>query len=313
MSNREKLAVGADIGGTKTNIAIITKNGSIKELKKIQTTAENPEAIKDSLIKNITSLINGYDNIIGIGIASAGRVIFKKKIIGYATDNLKDWTEYPLVEQLKNEFELPVFIDNDVNAALLSEIKISDSLMEKYNNIVFITIGTGLGGALAIDGKIIRGSTGSAGEFGHMLLYPGGKPCNCGKYGCAEQYISGKAFKKRLKEKFKENLVYFDRGDLKDDIIQREIKRDNVLYRSTLREMTEDLALLLENLKNSFDFELCIFGGSFSAYSEIMLEIIRKEFEKYNHKYYKNPDFIFSEMGNKAGVIGAGLLVFEQI
>lgn len=311
MSNRNNLSIGIDIGGTKTNIAIITETGSIKELKKVKTTAQIPEAIKDSLIENISTLMDNYDDITGIGIASAGRVIFEDKIIGYATDNLKDWTEYPLVEKLKNKFSLPVFLDNDVNAALMAEININESIKEKYNNIVFLTIGTGLGGALALNGEIIRGSTGSAGEFGHMLLYPDGEPCNCGKYGCAEQYISGKAFKRRLKEKFKENFVPFDKSDLKDDTIQSKIEKDNVLYRITLKEMTEDLSLLLENLKNSFDFDLCILGGSFSVYSEIMLEIIGKEFKKYNHKYYQEPDFIFSEMDNKAGVIGAGLLVFD--
>ena len=309
MTSNEKLAIGIDIGGTKTNFAVIDKKGTIKELKKVKTNSQNPVAIQKSLIDNISLLMKKYNHIKGIGIASAGRVIFEDKIIGYATDNLKDWTDYPLVEKLKNKFKLPVFIDNDVNAALLAEIKLNSTIKEKYNNIVFLTIGTGLGGALSFNGKIVRGNTGSTGEFGHMILYPGGKPCNCGKNGCAEQYISGKAFKKRLKE----NLVSFDKNDLEDETIQNEITNDNVIYKKTLNQMTEDLTLLLENLKNSFDFDLCILGGSFSVYSEIILKIINKEFEKYNHKYYKDPTFIFSKMENKAGVIGAGMLVFDSM
>lgn len=312
MEDKEKLAVGVDIGGTKTNIGIITANGRVKELKNIDTNANNPEAIKENLIKFISILIKEHKNICGIGIAAAGRVIFDKKIIGYATDNLKDWTEYPLVDELNDKFNLPIIIDNDVNAALFSELNLNDSIKKEDNNIIFLTIGTGLGGALALNNNIIRGKTGSAGEFGHMMLYPGGKPCNCGKYGCAEQYISGKAFKRRLKKKFRDTLVHFDKSDLTDETIQAEIKKDNVLYRSTLREMTEDLTLLLENLKNIFDFDLCILGGSFSVYRKIMLKIIKKEFEKYNHKYYEDPEFMFSEMGNKAGVIGAGLMVLNQ-
>lgn len=311
MTENEKLAIGIDIGGTKTNFAVITKNGSIKEINKVKTNSQDPDAITKSLIKNITFLMGKYKNIKGIGIASAGRVLFEEEIIGYATDNLKNWTEYPLVEKLKNKFNIPVFIDNDVNAALLAELKINDSIKEKHNNIVFLTIGTGLGGALALNGKIIRGNTGSAGEFGHMILYPGGEPCNCGKNGCAEQYISGKAFKRRLKKRFRENLVPFDEKDLNDETIKTEIYNNNVIYEITMSEMIKDLTLLLENLKNSFDFDLCILGGSFSVYSEIILGIIREIFKKYNHKYYQDPEFIFSEKGNKAGVIGAGLFVFD--
>ena len=311
MDNND-LAVGIDIGGTKTNIAVIDAKGNIKEMNKIKTNNDQPDKIKDSLIKHIKPLINRYKNIIGIGIASAGRVIFDKKTIGYATDNLKDWTEYPLADNLKKEFNLPILIDNDVNAALLAELKLNDSINERYKNIIFLTIGTGLGGALAFNGEIVRGNTGSVGEFGHMVLYPKGLDCNCGKQGCAEQYISGRAYKRRLKKKLNKESDNIDKEALHDKTIEKEVFQDNVIYNNTLKEMTKDLSLLLENLKNVVDFDLCIIGGGFSVYQDKMLKIIKEEFKQYNHKYYQKPDFIFSTMGNKAGVIGAGLMIFSK-
>jgi len=311
MDNND-LAVGIDIGGTKTNIAVIDAKGNIKEMNKIKTNNDQPDKIKESLIKHIKPLIDRYKNIIGIGIASAGRVIFDKKTIGYATDNLKDWTEYPLADNLKKEFNLPILIDNDVNAALLAELKLNDSINERYKNIIFLTIGTGLGGALAFNGEIVRGNTGSVGEFGHMVLYPKGLACNCGKQGCAEQYISGRAYKRRLKKKLNKESDNIDKEALHDKTIEKEIFHDNLIYNNTLKEMTKDLSLLLENLKNVVDFDLCIIGGGFSVYQDKMLEIIKEEFKEYNHKYYQKPDFIFSTMGNKAGVIGAGLMIFSK-
>ncbi|SRR6056297_1399213 len=310
MGHYGKLSIGIDIGGTKTNIVVIKPNGEIIEINKIKTRSDKPKKIISYLIQNINPLVNKYNNINGIGIASAGRVIFDKKIIGYATDNLKDWTEYPIVDKLKKEFELPVYIDNDVNAALLAELKLNKSIKD-YNNIIFLTIGTGLGGAIAINGNVIRGNTGSVGEFGHMVLYDNGIACNCGKQGCAEQYISGIAFKERLKNKFKDCGFKIKKGDFEDETIKKEIFNEHPIYINILRKMTEDLTLLLENIKNAVDFDLAIIGGGLSVYSDIMLDIINKEFTKYNHKYYHKPDFKFSQMDNKAGVIGAGLLVFD--
>ncbi|MGP3778720.1 ROK family protein [Halanaerobium saccharolyticum] len=305
-----KIAIGIDIGGTKINIAAVKDSGEIVKLKKINTPANDRKELLKILIENIKIFVKEFSSYKGIGIATAGRVIFEEKKIAYTTDNLKDWDKSDLINQLSSHFSKNIYLDNDVNAALLAEINGLKDIKNK--NIIFITIGTGLGGALAVDGKIVRGNTGSAGEFGHMVLYPEGRNCNCGKKGCAEQYISGKAYQKRLKEKLKESKIAVNKNSLSIDRIEIEIKKEKGLYYQVLKEMIKDLSLLLENLKNAVDYDLCILGGSFSAYDKIILKLIKEYTEEYQSKYYSRSNHKFSDHKDKAGVIGAALMVFKQ-
>lgn len=305
-----KIAIGIDIGGTKINIAAVKSSGEIVKLKKIDTPANNRKELLKTLIENIKIFVKEFSSYKGIGIATAGRVIFEEKKIAYTTDNLKDWDQSNLINQLSKHFSKNIYLDNDVNAALLAEI--NDLKDIKNKNIIFITIGTGLGGALAVGEKIVRGNSGSAGEFGHMVLYPKGRNCNCGKKGCAEQYISGKAYQIRLKEKLKKNNIAVNKNSLSIVQIEREIKKEKGLYYQVLKEMIKDLSILLENLKNAFDYDLCILGGSFSAYEKIILNLIEKYTEEYQSKYYSRSKYKFSKHKDKAGVIGAALMVFKQ-
>lgn len=304
-----KLAIGIDIGGTKTNIGLVTPQGELIELKSFATSALDPQQLKEDLIKELTNILKSNKNISGIGLASAGRINYNNKTVTYATDNLKDWARLPITDILKKQFNLPVIIDNDVNAALLCALKLNPALKKQI--VIFLSIGTGLGGAVALNGEIVRGTTGSAGEFGHMLLYPGGRQCNCGKKGCAEQYISGRAYKRILKEKFQTKNINFTNEDLTPEVIQNRIFQGEKIYLETLTNLASNIALLLENIKNCIDFDTCILGGSFTVYQDIILKTISEKFNTYNHKYWQKPNFTFTKQGNNAGVIGGGLLVFE--
>ena len=305
-----KLAIGVDIGGTKTKLGLINNQGEIDNTYIFPTSYLKPHKLKDDLINNIAKLIdNCNQEIAGIGIASAGRINFNEKKVVYATDNLKDWAEIPIVKIIEKEFKLPVYIDNDVNAALNCELQLNKPAVNQ--TIIFLTIGTGLGGALAHNNQILRGQTGSTGEFGHMILYPDGKDCNCGKKGCAEQYISGTAYKERLRKSLKNKDIYRGEEDLKTEIIKNYIIEKNEPYYSVFQNMISDLVYLLESLKNCVDYDVCIIGGGFSIYKDIILKKINEEFKKYNHKYSVKPEFIISRKGNNAGFIGAGLMVFE--
>ncbi len=307
---RDKLAIGVDIGGTKINIAVINNQGIIIEDRNIKTPAQDKKKLLEVLIDNLQYFNSKYKKIEGIGIATAGRVIFPERKIAYTTDNLKEWDQSNLYQELKKYFSTEIFLDNDVNAALISELKTIENYQMK--NIIFITIGTGLGGALAVKGEISRGNSGSVGEFGHIILYPDGEDCNCGKKGCAEQYISGRAYQRRLKKNLKALNLETNNKNLSIEKIEREIKKEKGIYYQTLKEMCKDLAILLENLKNTVDYDLCIFGGSFSVYQDLILKSIKEYSRDYQNKYYQKSEFKFSDHKNKAGVIGAALMVFEE-
>ncbi|MFW6270912.1 MAG: ROK family protein [Bacillota bacterium] len=307
-----KSAIGIDIGGTNTKIGLLDEEGNVNYRCKFATSYLEPEKIRDDLIKYIDSIINNMEKkLSGIGIASAGRIDFKSKKIVYTTDNLKDWAEIPITRILEKRFNIPVFIDNDVNAALYHELKTNE--FDKDKVIIFLTIGTGLGGAVAIKNKLIRGNTGSIGEFGHMILYPQGILCNCGKFGCAEQYISGKAYKRRLRKAFNINDISYSKKDFDVEVIQENIKKREKTYFSVLINMIDDLVILLENLKNCLDFDICIIGGGFSYYQDLLIKEIEKKFERYSHKYTEIPVFQTSKNKNEAGFLGAALMVLDNI
>ncbi|MFW6251659.1 MAG: ROK family protein [Halanaerobium sp.] len=307
---KNNISIGVDIGGTKINIAALNKQSQLLDFKTIKTPSQNSEKLLAVLLENIKKFINKFDLVEGIGIATAGRVIFEEKKLAYTTDNLKEWDQSNLYQELKTHFAVPIYLDNDVNAALISELKEINNYQNK--NIIFITIGTGLGGALAVNGKIIRGNSGSAGEFGHMILYPNGKQCNCGKKGCAEQYISGKAYQQRLIDKFKKENIALNKKNLSLQKIEREIKSEKGIYYQTLKEMCYDLTLLLESLKNAVDFDLCILGGSFSVYKKQILKLLKQYSTNFQEKYYVKSNYKFAKNRDKAGVIGAAIMVFKE-
>ena len=130
----------------------------------------------------------------GIGIGSAGRINIETGVVEYATDNLPGWHGFPLQTWVEEHYEIPTVVDNDANTALLGELYFSDQLFHQQNTVM-LTIGTGVGGANYFFGQIVRGAHHQSGEWGHMVLYPEGRPCNCGKSGCAEQYLSGTAIR----------------------------------------------------------------------------------------------------------------------
>lgn len=307
-----KTAIGVDIGGTKTNVGLIGEDGEIIDLLSFATSYSRPVKLKEDILDYIEKIINkNEDPVCGVGIASAGRVDYQKKQVVYATDNLVDWARVPIVKETSEKFKLPVFLDNDVNAALNCELQWGD--FSEKQMVIFLTIGTGLGGAVAHRGEIIRGRTGSAGEFGHMILYPRGRDCSCGKQGCAEQYISGPAYRRKLKKSFRRENIRPGKELLTTEVIAQNIRNKNEPYYAVFLDMLTDLVYLLESLKNCLDYEVCVIGGGFSEYGALILHNIEEKFRNYNHKYSRRPEFVISREKNRSGVIGAGLMAIKEI
>ena len=147
----------------------------------------------------VSSFINQTDvPVLGIGVGSAGRIDSVSGKVIYATDNLPGWTGVMLADEIAEAVNIPVYAENDVNVAAIGEAWVGAA--QHCNTFALIALGTGVGGAIVNEGRMLHGVLGGAGEIGHTILVPGGLPCNCGQRGCLEQYVSGTALGRIAKE-----------------------------------------------------------------------------------------------------------------
>ncbi len=284
--------IGVDVGGTEIKAGIVDTSGNIKNMKKIKTYNANCEKIVSdikSLIKDLISI----KKIEAIGIATAGRVNPNNGQIVYATDNLKGFTGLKLKEILEEEFCIPVAVDNDVNGALMGEFW--KGIASLYESSVFISLGTGVGGACIYDKKLIYGATYEAFEIGHLVLVKDGLKCNCGKNGCVEQYVSGSALTNLGKKYINSNIT-----NGKEVIDLFSVGEKNA--KKVMEIFTENLSLLLDNIYTIMCPELIIIGGGVS-------ETIDQWWSLVNFKYKDKVSF--ATLKNKAGIVGGGKLAFN--
>lgn len=293
--------IGIDIGGTEIKAGVINQSGEIRYFRKIKTPIENgTNHIMDSLHALIRNIRDECEQeITAIGIGSAGRIDRDLGIVLYATDNLPQWTGTNVKGILEKEHSLPVFVDNDVNVAALGEGWIGASKGIKH--YVFISIGTGIGGALVYDHQVVSGHQGGAGEIGHMILHPSGRRCNCGQNGCFEQYASGTSLNRLAKQvDVKWNSRQLISAFEKDD--KRAI--------SAMKDFSYELALGLTTIQNIYDPERIILGGGVMETYPLWDSLL-----KVNLSELSTPKIIpiRAENGNKAGIIGAGLLAMRGV
>jgi glucokinase len=263
-----KKVIGIDIGGTKILGGVIGSNGDLIKFKETSTDANLG---RDHILKKLFGVLDDlFDaDIEGIGIGSAGRIDFNTGEVIYATDNLPGWTGINLKEIISQKYKTKTIVENDVNAAIIGENWVGSA--KNYRDILMITLGTGVGGAIILDGKLIRGSHFSAAEIGHTILYPDGKKCNCGQNGCAEQYISGTAIYKRYNELAGSNMV-----NSAKDVFDLFIKNDEI-SKLVLDEFVKSLSLLIFNIRNFIDPEIIILGGGVTNSKDLWWEYLKSQ------------------------------------
>ncbi|HWH97873.1 MAG TPA: ROK family protein, partial [Pseudolysinimonas sp.] len=182
-------AIGIDIGGTKVAGALVTEEGDILRLERRPTPAGDPAAIIDVVVELVRELGDGHE-VIAAGIAAAGFIDVTQSTVYYAPNI--NWRSEPLRDRLSARLPgLDITVDNDANAAGWAEYRFGAG--RGTSDMTMLTIGTGVGGAIVTDGRLLRGGFGAAGEIGHLRVVPGGHPCGCGQKGCIEQYGSGRA------------------------------------------------------------------------------------------------------------------------
>lgn len=306
------VAIGIDLGGTKINAGLIDEQGHVLSTCSLPTLA-GQGSVPDRIIETIGKLFQqgaGPDvpSIRGIGVASAGQIDWEKGSVHFSTDLIPGYTGTPLRQILEERFRIPVFVDNDVNVLTLTEKRLGAA--QGLRNFVCLALGTGVGGGIMADGRIVRGSWGGAGEIGHMSVDFGGLPCICGGVGCLEQYASGTGIGVRMRREL-ESLGRNAAGVDARQAIALWQAGDEAAAR-VMDETFQALGSGLASIVHMFNPEMIVLGGGVAESGEIFLERIREEtLKRAMRSFTENLRIVPAYRGNHSGMIGAGLQLWE--
>ena len=292
---------GIDLGGSHVAIGLVDDKGKIiEQYEKDFTQDEKKEIIKvteDFIAEQIEKLKTKY-NIDRVGMAVPGTV--KNGIIIRSVNLGKE--NYNLGEILSNKTGIPFFIKNDAKCAALGEYKYV--INDKDKNILFLTLGTGIGGAYIYNGELLEGHSFDGYEFGHIVIKEDGIPCKCGKKGCFEKYGSILCFKQKVQERL--NLP----TDISGPELRAEIAKQEEKVHDLQENYINDLSLGLSNLINIFEPDMVIIGGGFARFDYMFLDKLRNKLLTpgvlFNNREKLN--IRVAKLGNDAGIIGASCL-----
>ncbi len=318
----KRLAVGIDLGGTNIRTALIDSSGEIRGIYNQSTYAElEMVQILENMADGIFQLLNDQkvkiEDVTGIGLGAPGFLSLDSGVIRFSP-NLPTAKETPVVNILKRLTNIPVYLENDANAAAIGEHWIGAG--QGVDNLLCITLGTGLGSGFVLNGKVWHGSNDLAGELGHTTLFPDGLSCNCGRKGCLEAYASATGIVNRtqiaLKEGRKsslEKLFEKDEESLTSHTVYEHAERGDRLAREIFEETGRYLAISLANVLNLLDLEMIIIGGQVSKAGDLLLRPTIQEIERraIRIKYYPIR-IVQPKLGDHSGIIGAAKTAFDH-
>ncbi len=302
------LTIGIDIGGTKIAGGVVDEEGVITSPMRVAT-PKDPREIEDAVVAMATALREKHSEVVAVGVAAAGFIDRDRAVVTYAANIA--WRNEPLRDLLEPRIGLPVVIENDANAAGWAEYRFGAG--RGCRDMVMLTIGTGIGGAVITDGKLNRGGNGSAGELGHMRYERGGLQCGCGQRGCIEQYASGRALQRvagELADAGGIGEALADareaEGGLAGHTISRLVSEGDVGAIEALRHTTSALGEACGGYQAAFDPELYVIGGGVSQLGEIVLAPMREAYTNALPARGNRPGarFTIAELVNDAGVVG---------
>ena len=297
------MKIGIDLGGSHIAVGLVESNGNIVSKKEVQILKEDEKNIKNIIENYIITSVNEmteFHKVEEIGLAIPGTVS-KTKVVKSVNLGLED---YNIVEVLNQKIKQPIKIKNDAKCAAIAENTYGS--IKQYPNAVFLTLGTGIGGAVTINHKLLSPENVPGFEFGHMIIKQNGKKCRCGKRGCFEQYGSMRVFKQKLIDALELDEKIDGEKLLKR--LKREKKNPTII--EIIDEYTTDLSVGISNLINIFEPDAIGIGGSFVHFSDILLPILKEKILNDNLLFNKREDIIINiaTLGNDAGIIGATLI-----
>ena len=315
----DKKIIGIDVGGTNIKIGLLNKNGDILYKWNIPTNKEtNGVNIVDDIWRSISSklpalLIN--NQIMGIGVGAPG-FVDKKQGLVYEAVNI-GWLNYELSKQLNAYSNLPVFIENDANLAALGENW--KGAGNRVDNLIVVTLGTGVGSGIIANGSILNGYKGTAGEIGHITVEPDGSTCNCGRVGCLDTIASGTGIVNQAIEQISKSPtsalgVYFlEKGSLTAEDIFYFANMGDAICENVIKRTADALGYILANTATIINPSKILIGGGVSKAGNQLLNLVKKSFQKFSlPRISENCNVELATLGNDAGILGAAYLVLQQ-
>lgn len=303
--------IGVDLGATFVKIGLVDDRGKVYFRRKIETpvspsisprrtpSSSNKNLLIDAIINNIKDIIKvSGKKVCGAGIGVPGPVDSKKGIIHYFP-NIKGWEEVPLKSILEKKSGLHFELDNDVNAMTLGEFVFGAG--KSCNNLVCLTLGTGVGGGIIIGGKLYRGGSMCAGEIGHMPINEAGPECNCGGIACLERYIGNRYILRQAKRVFGSKITL--------EAITSLAKKGNKKAVAIWTDVAEKLGVALVGVINLLNPDKVVIGGGVSKSGSLILNPLKKQIKARAMKdQAKHVKVVLAKLGADAGIIGSSIL-----
>ncbi len=317
MSDRH--IVGVDLGGTSINVGIVPyEGGTVLGMRSMPTDVpRGAKFVVDRMVGMIRAAMKDArregdipaDGFLGIGIGSPGPLDRATGTV-LETPNL-GWRNFPLRDLIANAIGLTAVLDNDANCAALGEYW--QGAGRNVRNLVAVTLVTGIGGGIVLDGRVFHGASDLAGEVGHMTIDSTGRKCKCGNYGCLEAYASGPAIAARAVEGLEAgatsllpSLVDGDLSRLTAETVYEAIVTGDVYAKEVMRETAKFLGTGLANLINLLNPDMIVISGGVTRAGEHLLEPLRSEVRRRAfRKGFETCEIVVSELGGMAGVVGA--------
>jgi glucokinase len=313
----ERLAVGLDIGGTKVAAGVVRADGCIVERTRIPTPQDGAEkVIVTALLEVIDGLRALQPQVEAIGVGAAGLVQWPAGLVVWAPHN--PYRDLPLRRLLHERTGLPTVVDNDANAAAWAEARFGAG--SGSDDVILLTIGTGVGGGLVLGGRPYRGVSGLGAEVGHMIVAPDGAPCSCGSRGCLEAMVSGTALERLGREAVladPEGGLARRVGDaarITGPMLFEAATAGDPTARALFERMGYWLGVGIASLVTIFDPELVVVGGGLVATGDLLLEPARTSFKRYVFAptYRTLPPVVPARLGQEAGLVGAATLALRS-
>lgn len=320
--NHASFILGIDIGGTKLAVGLVTQEGDLVAQDRVPTLAtEGPDKVIDRLIQLCRRVVAesgiSWSQVRAAGVGCGGPLDPETGVI-YEPPNLPGWVAVPLVQRLRDALGIPVYLDNDANAAALGEHRFGAG--RGVANLVYLTISTGIGGGIIIGNKLYQGENGNAGEIGHMSMVYDGRACNCGSNGCLEAYASGTNIAARAREAViagEESLLVSLAGSpeaISGETIMAALGQEDPVAVRIWDETVQILGAGIANVINIFNPQRVVLGGGITNFGDLLFDPIRRiALTRAMKPLASVVEIVPAQLGNDVGILGAAAVAMARL